>query len=194
MSRGRFCSIIDTEVRPINGTTEVNMNFLSLVSERYSVRSYSDRFPEKYKLEYILDAAMRAPTACNNHPEKIFIIESKESMDQLLSVRTVFGAPTAAVICYDPETEWKNRRDGMHGSGETDAAIVTTHMMLAAWEMGIGSCWIGSFDPEAVKAALGIDTRLRVAAILSLGYPSEDSSPLPLHSDNPDKKDKVTYI
>jgi nitroreductase len=82
----------------------------------------------------------------------------------------------------------------MHGSGETDAAIVTTHMMLAAWEMGIGSCWIGSFDPEAVKVALGIDTGLRVAAILSLGYPSEDSSPLPLHSDNPDKKDKVTYI
>ena len=170
------------------------MNFLSLVGERYSVRAYLDKKPEREKLEYILDAAMKAPTACNNHPEKIFVVDSDEAMDALKSVRTVFGAPTAIVIAYDPELEWKNRRDGMHGSGETDAAIVTTHIMLAAFEVGLGSCWIGSFDPEAIRAALGIEEGLRVSAILSIGYPAEDSSPLPLHFENPEKNDKVRYL
>ena len=67
-------------------------------------------------------------------------------------------------------------------SGETDAAIVCTHMMLEAWEQGIGSCWVGYFNAQEVARVLELPENVTVSALLPMGYPAENAEPLPLHT------------
>ena len=86
------------------------------------------------------------------------------------------------VVGYDRERDWKNRRMPGYGSGETDAAIVCTHMMLAAWELGIGSCWVGAFSADAIEAALGLPENIRVTSMLPLGYAAPDAEPASFHT------------
>ena len=124
--------------------------FLELATERFSVRNFSDRQVEEEKLEKILQAAKVAPTAVNFQPQKLYVIRSREAIERLAAIRPLFGAPLAVIICYDDKISWKNTRDNGHDSGEVDAAIITTHMMLEAWELGIGSCWMGAFSPADV--------------------------------------------
>jgi nitroreductase len=79
-------------------------------------------------------------------------------------------------------------------SGETDASIVCTHMMLEAWELGIGSCWVGMFGSDEVKAALGLPENVTVSALLPMGYPTEDANPLDLHTKFRSLDDVVTEL
>ena len=121
------------------------MTFQELARMRYSVRAYQDTPIEEEKLNQILEAGRIAPTACNNQPQKIYVARSEEARKKLASVsRCTFGAPVILVVCYDHDRNWKNRLMPGYESGETDAAIVCTHMMLQAAELGIGSCWVGT--------------------------------------------------
>ncbi len=159
------------------------MDFLALAKERYSVRSFKQEPIEDNKLAKIIEAGRVAPTACNNQPQKIYIVKSEEYRKKLASVcRCTFDAPVILVVCYDKERSWKNKRMPGYQSGETDAAIVCTHMMLEAWELGIGSCWVGMFGSDEVKQALGLPENLVVSALLPIGYPTDDAKPLDLHS------------
>ena len=159
------------------------MNFSELASARYSVRSYQSRPIEDEIMEAIVEVGRVAPTACNFQPQRIFVVKSEENRQKLASVcRFTFDAPTVLVITYDRDACWKNKRMEGHPSGETDAAIVTTHMMLAAWEKGIGSCWVGVFNSEEVKSVLGLPENLTVTALMPMGYPAEDAAPAPFHS------------
>ena len=155
--------------------------FLELATERFSVRSFSDRPIEDEKLELILQAAKVAPTAVNFQPQKLYVIKSPEAMKRLAAIRPMFGAPAAVIVCYDDTVSWKNSRDGGHDSGEVDAAIVTTHMMLEAWELGIGSCWIGAFCSAEVAGEFGIPANEHPVAILPLGYAAQDCKPSERH-------------
>ena len=170
------------------------MNFYELTSARYSVRKYSERKVEDEKLMRILDSARQAPTACNFHPEHIFAVTSDEGMRALTSVRTVFGAPMAIVVACDKSREWKNKRMNGRGVGETDCAIVTTYLMLAATEEGLGTCYMASFDGAAITSALGIDPSLEIYAVLAVGYASEDSEPHELHYARPALENIVSII
>ena len=158
------------------------MNFLELATERFSVRSFSDKTVESWKLEKILQAARVAPTAVNARPQKLYVIESAEAVARLAALRPLFGAPMAIIVCYDENISWKNQRDGGHDSGEVDAAIITTHMMLQAWELGIGSCWMGAFSPADVCREFNIPAAEHPVAILPLGYPSADCKPSERHT------------
>lgn len=114
------------------------MTFLELAKARYSVRSFQNMPIEENKLELILEAGRIAPTACNNQPQKIYVARSAESRKKLASVcQCTFDAPVILVVCYDRNRDWKNRLMPGYESGETDAAIVCTHMMLQAAELGI---------------------------------------------------------
>jgi nitroreductase len=171
------------------------MNFLELAKDRYSVRSYKPDMIEEEKLAYILEAGRLSPTACNFQQQKIFVIKKAEILEKLNTVcRFTFGAPVVLVIGYDTERDWKNKRAGGIGSGETDVAIVTTHMMLAAWEQGIGSCWVGAFSPDKVSEALGISENIRITALMPLGYPSSDAEPMSLHSEFRDYSDTIEFL
>lgn len=157
------------------------MSFLDLASQRYSVRDFSPEPVEEGKIEMILQAAKVAPTAVNYQPQKLYVVKSPEAVARLAAIRPLFGAPMAIIICYDDSLSWKNSRDSGHDSGEVDAAIVTTHMMLQAWELGVGSCWMGAFSPTAVSEAFGIPANQHPVAILPLGYPSESCKPSDRH-------------
>lgn len=158
------------------------MTFLELAKQRYSVRNFQNRPIAEEDLAKILEAAAAAPTACNNQPQRIYIAESEEARQKLASVcRCTFGAPMILVVCYDRTRDWKNKFMPGYESGETDAAIACTHMMLEAWELGIGSCWVGYFNADQVREILGLPENVTVSALLPMGYPAEDAKPLPLH-------------
>ena len=171
------------------------MTFQELAHERYSVRSFQDRPIEEEHLNLILEAGRVAPTACNFQPQRIYVAKSADARAKLASVcRCTFGAPVILVVCYDRERDWKNKLLPGYESGETDAAIVCTHMMLQAFELGIGSCWVGYFNPKTVAETLGLPENITVSALLPMGYPAEDAQPLPLHSQYRDLADTVVEI
>ena len=156
-------------------------DFIELATKRYSVRDFAPTAIEEEKINLILRAAQVAPTAVNYQPQKLYLVKSPEAMARLQGIRPMFGAPAAVIVCYDDALSWKNPRNNSHDGGEVDAAIVTTHMMLQAWELGIGSCWIGAFNPAELKSAFGIPVTEHPVAILALGYPSENCQPSDRH-------------
>ena len=171
------------------------MSFLELAKARYSVRSFQDRPIEEEHLNLILEARRVAPTACNFQPQRIYVARSAEVREKLASVcRCTFGAPVILVVCYDRERDWKNKLLPGYESGETDAAIVCTHMMLEAFELGIGSCWVGYFNPQTVAEILGLPENVTVSVLLPMGYPAENAQPLPLHSQFRDFGDTIEEI
>ncbi len=169
------------------------MNFSELIKDRYSVRKYKEEAIPADILERIIEAGMYAPTACNNQPQKIYVAKSKEAIDKLKECTPfTFDAPVVMVIGYDKTRSWQNKRMPGYESGETDAAIVTTHMMLSAWEEGIGSCWVGVFNADDVSASLGLPENIRVTALMPMGY--ADAEPGPRHSQYREREDIVTEI
>lgn len=169
------------------------MNFYELARDRYSVRKYkSDPIPNEV-LDRIIEAGMLAPTACNNQPQKIFIAKSKQALEKLKECTPyTFDAPVVMVIGYDKTRSWQNKRMPGYESGETDASIVTTHMMLSAWEEGIGSCWVGVFNADDVSKALGLPENVRVTALMPMGYADMEAGPR--HSQFREREDIVTEI
>ena len=171
------------------------MTFQELAHTRYSVRSFKDIPIGEAALDLILEAGRVAPTACNNQPQKIYVAKSEASRKALASVcRYTFDAPVILVVCYDRSRDWKNRLMPGYGSGETDATIVCTHMMLQAFELGIGSCWVGCFNASDVAGALGLPENLTVSALLPIGYPAENAAPAPLHTQYRDFADTIEEI
>ena len=171
------------------------MRFQELSLARYSVRAFKDMPIEEEKLHLILDAGRVAPTACNNQPQKIYIAKSEQAKKKLASVcRCTFDAPVILVVCYDRTRDWKNPLQPGYESGETDAAIVCTHMMLQAFELGIGSCWVGYFNQKEVADVLGLPENITVSALLPMGYPADNAAPLPLHTKYRDFADTIAEI
>ena len=158
------------------------MNFLQLAQERYSVRSFSSQPVEKEKLESLLKAAQAAPTAVNYQPYQILVLQSPEALEALKNcTRYHFDAPLALVVLADHNTSWKRKYDGKD-SAEVDAAIVGCHLMLQAHDLGLGTTWVGYFDPAAVVEAYHIPSHLEPVAIFPVGYPAEGCQPSPMHS------------
>ena len=171
------------------------MDFQTLAAARFSVRAFEKKAVEDEKLNAILEAGRVAPTACNKQPQRIFVAKSEESRAKLASVcRFTFDAPVVLVIAYDKERAWQNDLMPGYESGETDAAIVCTHMMLSAFELGIGSCWVGWFDADAIEKALALPENLRVTALLPIGYPAKDAAPTKLHTRIREFDDTITIL
>ena len=172
-----------------------DMNFYELAKSRYSVRKFKADNIEDEKLKLILEAGRVAPTACNLQPQKIYVVKNEEIRKKLATVcRYTFGAPVILVIGYDKERDWKNRLMPGYHSGQTDDSIVCTHMMLAAADMGIGSCWVGYFNADDIAKALELPENIQVTAMLPIGYPAEDSAPIDMHYAVRELEDTVSFI
>ncbi len=149
------------------------MDFLELVKKRYSCRGFKDIPVEESKIEALLEFARLAPTAVNFQPQRILVITSKEKIKSLETTgctKFTFDAPLLMAVCYDKEVSWKRRFDGMD-MGVVDASIVTTHLMLGAVELGLGSTWVGAFDPKIAEEVLDIPDNYELVALLPIGYP-----------------------
>jgi len=171
------------------------MNFSELARARYSVRAFQQKEIRVEDLNAILEAGRVAPTACNNQPQKIYVVKSPDLRQKLAEVcPCTFDAPTVIVMGYDTTRDWKNRRMPGYSSGETDAAIVCTHMMLEAWEQGIASCWVGWFNAEEVRAALGLSENITVSALLPIGYAAEGAAPHANHTKYRPAEDTIAEL
>lgn len=171
------------------------MTFSQLAKDRYSVRNFKQQPIEEATLKQILEAGRVAPTACNYQPQKVYVVTNEDARKKLASIcRCTFDAPVILVIGYDRTRAWKSKLMPGYQSGETDAAIVCTHMMLQAFELGVGSCWVGLFNADQVSQILDLPEEVTVSALLPMGYPAEDAQPLPLHSSFREFEDTIRYI
>ena len=172
-------------------------DFLELCKARYSVRSFSDRKVEPEKLEKILEAGRVAPTAVNFQPQVIYVLQSPDAVAKMASVTPyMFHAPQALLVCYDENICWKNHKheeDG-HSAGEMDATIVLTHMMLQAWELGIGSCWVCSFDFKATRQLFNLPPNIKPVALMPIGYAAPDGVASERHPKRKPLSETVHYL
>jgi nitroreductase len=158
------------------------MNFDQLSAARYSVRKFKTLPVEKEKLALILEAGRNAPTAGNRQPHRILVIDTAEGLKKVdACTQCRFGAPIVLLIAYDKTEYWVRKFDG-ENSGQIDASIVTTQMMLQAADIGLGSTWVMFFDPAKAVEAFTIPENLVPVAFLVLGYPAEDAVPSERHA------------
>lgn len=169
------------------------MEFTNLIDERYSVRNFKPEHLSRKLLDKILDAGHKAPTGCNYQPQRILVLNTDEAIERLRGcTKCHFGAPTALLVCHNTAESWVRPYDGALSS-PVDAVIVATHMMLAAWNEGVGSCWVMHFDPERMRETFGIPIGIEPAALLVMGYPAENAKPLPLHFKSRPIDETVVY-
>lgn len=158
-------------------------SFLELAKKRFSVRKFTSQPVEQEKINLIINSAYVAPTACNNQPQKIFVLNTPGSIERIRKCTNChFFAPTAILVCYDKNRCWHREYDNK-SSGDIDASIVTTHMMLEASSIGIGSTWVMHFKPEIVRSEFNLPDNIEPVAILMMGYVADDAKPYPGHTE-----------
>ena len=157
------------------------MELFELAKARYSVRKFADKPVEEEKLQKVLAAGACAPTAKNQQPQKIYVLESPEAVEKIRGItRCAFNAPVVLMVCGCKDQAWVNPFND-RSSAEMDCSIVTTQMMLQAQELGLGTCWVCWFDTKQTKEAFNIPENEEVFALLPLGYPAESSHPSSMH-------------
>ncbi len=149
------------------------MDFRDVICGRESVRNFDPTKPvEKLVLERILEAGRVAPSAANKQPWRFLLVSSRENLQKVRRCypRPWFqDAPHLLVVVGKTGDAW-TRQDG-YNSIETDLAIAMDHMILAAENEGVGSCWVAAYDLGILRSALGLGPDERVYTICPLGYP-----------------------
>lgn len=170
------------------------MEFKEVIKNRYSCKKFSDDKVEAAKIEAILEAGRVAPTAKNLQEQHVYVVQSEEMLakiDALTPCR--YNAPAVLVVAFDRNNVFTypgEKRD----SGVEDATIVATHMILAAENEGVDSCWVNFFDPDKAAEALGLPENEEVLMLMDLGYAAEGAGPLPNHESRKPLGETVTYL
>ena len=170
------------------------MEFREVIKNRYSCKKFSGDKVAPEKIEAILEAGRVAPTAKNLQEQHVYVVQSEEMLakiDALTPCR--YNAPTVLVVAFDKNNVFTypgEKRD----SGVEDATIVATHMILAAEDEGVDSCWVNFFDPDKAAEALGLPENEEVLMLMDLGYAAEGAGPLPNHASRKPLEETVTYL
>ena len=169
------------------------MDFEKVISERFSVRKFKNKHLEKEVVDKIINAGHIAPTGCNFQPQRILVLNTDESIEKLKDcTKCHFDAPAAFLVCYNKEETWKRPYDGAL-SAPVDAVIVSTHMMLEAYNLGVGSCWVMHFDPFKMRETFNIPENIEPVALLVMGYADDDAKPIEMHFKVRDLSEVVYY-
>jgi nitroreductase len=153
---------------------EEKMDVFTAISQRSSVRAYKDTVVEEDKLKKILEAARLSPSSSNRQEWKFIVVKNKETRKKLANA--AFGqsfigeAPVVIIACG---TESKSIMACGQPAHTVDVSIACAYMILQAYELGLGTCWIGAFKEEEVKKILKIPEHVRVVAMTPLGYPDQ---------------------
>ena len=170
------------------------MEFAKLAQKRYSCKKFSDRPVEGEKLAAILEAGRLAPTAKNLQEQHIYVVRSGEALEKIDAVTPCrYGAGTVLVVAFDRENVF-HYPGGKRDSGAEDAAIVATHMLLAAASEGVDSCWVNFFDPEKLAEALSLPKNEEILMLMDLGYAAPGTGPLPNHERRKALEETVSYL
>jgi len=148
------------------------MDFLEVVKSRYSVRGYKPDSVEPEKLKAILEVARVAPTASNRQAFKIIVIDTaarRNELKKIYSREWFIEAPVVIGVCSIPGQSWVRSDDKNYS--DVDAAIVMDHIILAATALGLGTCWVGAFNPAAAREVLGLEESWEPVAFTPIGYP-----------------------
>ena len=153
------------------------MDVFTAIKQRSSVRSYKPDDVEEDKLKRVLEAARLSPSASNRQEWKFIVVKNKETKKKLAGA--AFGqsfigeAPVVIVACG---TESKSVMGCGQPTHTVDVSIACSFMILEAYELGLGTCWIGAFKEDETKRILNIPESVRVVAVTPLGYPNEPPS------------------
>ena len=171
------------------------MNFLDLAKERYSCRKFSNKEVEQEKIDKIIECAMSAPTAVNKQPFKIWVLKEPQISEKLIyATPFTFNASVVLAIGANPENSYVRKYDNKNFS-EIDATIVATHMMLEIQSLGLGTTWVGHFDPKKLKELFPEMEKYKIVALFPTGYPAEDVTVSEFHykSKTKDELASMTY-
>lgn len=154
------------------------MNFYEVIKKRCSIRSYKPNPVEEEKLNRILEAARMAPSAANRQPICFVIIKDEKTKQQLKRVydeKWFYTAPIIICVCSIPEKAWI-RSDGRNYA-DIDAAIAMDHLILAATEEGLATCWVAAFKVSILKSILKLPPGVEPIAMTPIGYPQDIPEP-----------------
>lgn len=171
------------------------MEFKEVVKARYSCRSYIERQVSEEALKAILEAGRLAPTAKNLQEHHVYVLQSEEALAKVDAwSHCRFGAPTVLAVTYDKNNVYtypgSNRQSGIE-----DAAIVATHMMLAAKDEGVDCCWLNAVHMDELHEALGLPENEDIVMLLDLGYASlEGLKPAWRHFERKPLSETVTFM
>ena len=166
------------------------MNFEDIIRKRFSTRNFKDEKVSREKLNKILEAGRLAPTAKNNQPIKIYVIESDEAINKINEASPcIYGAKTVLLVCSNKDIAFHK---GDYSTYEMDATIVATHMLLEATNVGIDSVWVEMFDKDKIKMLFNITEE--PICLIPLGYKVDDYVPSPMHSIRKDINEIVEYL
>lgn len=153
------------------------MEFRDLICTRYSVRKFQSTPIPQDVLDRILEAGRIAPTAENRQPQRILVVRSAEALEKLKPCTPChFDAPVILLACCD-RSVGKEEIGSERDFGRVDVSIALTHIMLAAADLGVGTLWVGMFNPEKLRRAFQIPEQYEIVSLMPIGYPAEDSVP-----------------
>ena len=150
------------------------MSLLDLILSRRSIRRYEDKDLPEEVLQQILEAGRQAPSAVNRQPFRFIVVNDHDLLKNLcdnLINRFVKRAPIVIVGCADVKSFLTGKW------AIVDTSIAMQNMVIAAWALGIGSCWIGGCNEKEIKKLLKIPDKWKFVALLTLGYPAEQPKP-----------------
>ena len=153
------------------------MEYLELIKSRYSVRAYKNDPVEEEKLQTILEAAVLAPTAANRQPFQIIVVRTEgrsEELKQIYNKDWFSQAPLLLCGVGVPRRGWV--REDMRRYLDVDVAIVMDHLILAAADQGLGTCWIAAFNAKAAREILALPDDVEPLIFTPLGYPADSPS------------------
>ena len=169
------------------------MEFREVIQKRYSCKNYDGRKVDDEALKRILEAGALAPTAKNLQEQHIYVLEKEEDLAKIDAVTPCrYNAATVLVVCFDNDNVY-TYPGGKRFSGVEDATIVATHMILAAANEQVDSCWINNFDPDKLHELLGLPANEDILMIMDLGYAKEGTHPLDNHFKRKPLSETVTY-
>lgn len=171
------------------------MDFSELNRSRYSCRSFSDRKIDDELLNSVLKEGLIAPTAKNNQPFRIYILDSEEAIkkvDEVTSCR--YKAKTVLLFTYKKDEEWVSPLDEGITSGIQDASIVATTIMLKAKDAGLDTCWVCYFENRKLKKLLNLEESEECVLLMPIGYASASASPSPRHYEKRDFNELVKKL
>ena len=151
------------------------MDFLELATSRGSIRGYHPEPVEADKLQAVIEAARMAPTAHNNQPFRLIVIHTvgrEEELSEIYGRPWFTQAPIVICIVGVPAEGWVRDDDGKNYF-EVDVAIAMDHLVLAAHSLGLGTCWIAAFNPQAARDVLELPDEVVPMAFTPLGYPDK---------------------
>ena len=155
------------------------MEYSELIAARYSVRAYRPDPVEVEKLEVVLEAARLAPTAANRQPFQLIVMHTAGREDEIGKIyrRPWFvQAPLVVAVCAISSLAWVRESDRFNAR-LIDAAIVADHLILAAANLGLGTCWVAAFNVEAARGVLGLPEEAEPVIFTPLGYPADQPGP-----------------